>query len=96
MYTLDDTGNAARMNGAFGDVLRYSHIDKRWLYYDNGKWHYDNIGKVYIYADHVLDVMKSELKLWLEYEDGKYADAFRKHMKKNTFPCSKKSYGERI
>lgn len=91
MYTLDDTGNAARMNGAFGDVLRYSHIDKRWLYYDNGKWHYDNIGKVYIYADRVLDVMKSELKLWLEYEDGKYADAFRKHMKKTRSHAAKRA-----
>ena len=91
MYTLDDTGNAARMNGAFGDVLRYSHIDKRWLYYDNGKWHYDNIGKVYIYADRVLDVMKSELKLWLEYEDGKYADAFRKHMKKSRSHAAKRA-----
>lgn len=91
MYTLDDTGNAARMKDSFGDVLRYSHIDKRWLYYDNGKWHYDNLGKVYIYADRVLDVMKSELKLWLEYEDGKYADAFRKHMKKSRSHAAKRA-----
>lgn len=91
MYTLDDTGNAARMKDSFGDVLRYSHIDKRWLYYDNGKWHYDNLGKVYIYADYVLDVMKSELKLWLEYEDGKYADAFRKHMKKSRSHAAKRA-----
>ena len=91
MYTLDDTGNAARMNAISGHLLRYSHIDKRWLYYENGKWTYDTIGKVYVYADFVLEEMKKELKLWTEYKDGAFADDYRKHMKKTRSHSAKRA-----
>lgn len=46
MRTLDDTGNAERMKDAYGKHLRYNYTDKRWMYYKDGKWHYDDRGMV--------------------------------------------------
>ena len=82
MHTLDDTGNAQRMLDISGDLLRYCYVDKRWLYYQDGKWQYDTRGMVYVYADLVLDRMKKELSVWAQHEDGKFLDQYQKHMKR--------------
>lgn len=89
MYTLDDTGNAQRMYDLCSEILRYCYVDKRWLYYDNGKWSYDNKGIVCSYADKVLERMKEELKTWAVHEEGKFLDDFRKHLKKTRSNASK-------
>ena len=91
MYTLDDTGNAQRMYDLCGDVMRYCYTDRRWLCYQDGRWNYDTKGGVFVWADKVLESMKSELKLWAEYQDGEMLPDYQKHMKKTRSNNSKKA-----
>lgn len=91
MHTLDDTGNAQRMYDLCGDVMRYCYTDRRWLSYQDGKWQYDTKGNVFVWADRVLESMKSELKLWAEHEGGAMFEDYKKHMKKTRSNNSKKA-----
>ncbi|MDE5582391.1 MAG: toprim domain-containing protein, partial [Ruminococcus sp.] len=91
MHTLDDTGNAQRMYDLCGDVMRYCYTDRRWLCYRDGKWLYDAKGSVFVWADRVLESMKSELKLWAEYQGGEMLPDYQKHMKKTRSNNSKKA-----
>lgn len=80
-YSLDDTGNAQRLHDAFGDGLRYSYIDKKWLYYKDGKWNYDNIGYHRAVADAAVGLLERER---INYEDDNdKLKAFEKHLKKS-------------
>lgn len=80
MYRFDDTGNAERMFDSFGDILRYCYTDKKWLYYADGKWNYDNIGFHRKIADTVAVMLENDYPL---YEgDEKLEKAFQKHLKK--------------
>lgn len=91
MHTLDDTGNSQRMYDLCGDVMRYYYTDRRWLSYQDGKWLYDAKGGVFVWADRVLESMKSELKLWAEHEGGSLFEDYKKHMKKTRSNNSKKA-----
>ncbi|MDE6834030.1 MAG: hypothetical protein K2J39_07295, partial [Ruminococcus sp.] len=91
MPTLDDTGNARRMYDLCGDVMRYCYTDRRWLCYQDGKWNYDQKGGIFVWADKVLESMKSELKLWAEYEGGAMFEEYKKHMKKTRSNNSKRA-----
>lgn len=91
MHTLDDTGNAQRMYDLCGDVMRYCYTDRRWLSYQDGKWLYDAKGGVFVWADRVLESMKSELKLWAEHQGGAMFEEYKKHMKKTRSNNSKKA-----
>lgn len=81
-YSFDDTGNGERMFDYFGNILKYSYVDRRWLYYRDGKWNYDNIGEVHRIADAALTVMKKESVFFEEHEGGIYYDDFKKHLKR--------------
>lgn len=91
LYTFDDTGNAERMFDYFGSILKYSYVDKRWLYYRDGKWAYDNVGEIFRVADATLDIMKKESALWEEHEGGIYYDDYKKHLKKTRSNNMKKA-----
>ncbi len=91
MYSLDDTGNAQRMQELSGNILRYCYVDKRWLYYENGKWQYDVRGMVYVYADLVLDQMKREMQTWASHENGKFLQDYQKHMKRTRSNAAKRA-----
>lgn len=88
-YSFDDTGNGERIFDAYGNFFKYSYVDKRWLYYRDGKWHYDNIGERYRAVDAVLDLMRGESKLWEEHEGGAFFEEFKKHLKKTRFTNAK-------
>ena len=89
MHTLDDTGNAQRMNDVFGDSLRYNFTDKRWMYYTDGKWQYDDKGAVFSAADVILERMKKETAVWAEHDGGSMMNDFQKHKKKTRSHNSK-------
>lgn len=82
LYSFDDTGNAERLFDNYGNFLKYSYVDKKWLYYRDGKWNYDNIGEICRVVDSSLALMKNEDSLWAEHEGGIYYDSFKKHQKK--------------
>ena len=58
LYTFDDTGNAQRMYDTFGEKIRYSYVNKGWMYYDERKWCDDNLGIIKKLADEVIESMK--------------------------------------
>ncbi len=86
LYSFDDTGNAQRLYDAYGDILRYSYIDKRWLYYKDGKWSYDNIGFHRNIADASIELMERERIHYHEQDEREGTDLekqFMKHYKKS-------------
>lgn len=91
MHTLDDTGNAERMNDFCGNVFRYNYTDKRWMYYKNGVWLYDDRGAVFTAADVILERMKTELKSWAEHDGGSMLQDYQKHMKKTRSHSAKEN-----
>lgn len=91
LYTFDDTGNAERMFDYFGNILKYSYVDKRWLYYRDGKWTFDNVGEIFRVADAALEIMKKESTLWEEHEGGIFYDDYKKHVKKTRSNNAKKA-----
>ena len=81
LYSFDDTGNAQRLVDACGDVLKYSYVDKRWLFYKDGKWTYDNIGHHRGCADYSVYLMKNELKRYQQMDEDEGTDMEKKFMK---------------
>lgn len=81
MYKFDDTGNAQRLFENFGDILRYNYIDKRWMYYDGGKWRTDNVGFARKVADASTTILEREHVLYDEDDDLK--KAYERHLKKS-------------
>lgn len=63
-YSYDDTGNAERLKDLFGENIRYNYTSKSWMYYDGKRWRHDDIGRMKILADKVVNNMKNE-KLFL-------------------------------
>ena len=63
-YSYDDTGNAERLKDLFGDNIRFNYTSKSWMYYDGKRWRHDDIGRMKILADKVVNNMKNE-KLFL-------------------------------
>lgn len=77
-HTFDDTGNAARVVDAYGEVIRYSYVAKKWLFYDGRRWLYDFEGATRRMVDDVINNrMAQERGLY----DEDTADAFDKHLK---------------
>lgn len=68
-YDLTDTGNAHRMQDKFGNIIRYSYNQKKWLYWDGKRWCIDDSGEVKKMADVVCDEMKREA--FLEQDEEK-------------------------
>ena len=88
-YSLDDTGNSQRFFDTYGYMFRYSYTDKCWLYYADGKWHYDDYGMVNKGTDGVLERIKKEEPAWESYENGAFTRDFQKHLKKSRSHNSK-------
>lgn len=91
MRTLDDTGNAQRMNDLCGDVVKFNYTDNCFVYYTDGKWKCDNRGVVLGYADEVLERLKMELKQWTELDGGAYLQDYHKHCKKSRSNAAKRA-----
>ena len=80
-YQFDDTGNAERLFDMFGEDFRYNYTENKYLYYESGKWHFDNFGYERRIADAVVSAMEKEINLYSE--DEKIKKAFLKHCSKS-------------
>lgn len=78
LYSHDDTGNADRFIDMYGDIARYSYIDKGWYFYNGKKWSFDNSGNVKGLTEEIIKSMKLEMA-FCENEDEE--KAFQKHLK---------------
>lgn len=56
----DDTGNAERFMDNFGDLVRYSYVNKKFYAYDGAKWATDDKGIVRSLIDATNERMKHE------------------------------------
>lgn len=81
MYTFDDTGNAQRLIDLFGEMLRFCYTDKKWMYYQDGKWFTDNTGYIRQLADAATEQQGRERILFANDED--LLKAFDRHLKKS-------------
>lgn len=59
-YDMTDTGNAHRLQDKFGNIIRYSYNQKKWLYWDGKMWCIDDSGEIKKMADVICDEMKRE------------------------------------
>ncbi len=82
-YSFDDTGNAERFTDMFGEVVRYSYLNKKWLYYDGRRWCFDYTGAIRRMADEIVNTMINDLGIYLESaEDEEEAKKlFLRHVK---------------
>lgn len=90
----DDTGNADRFIDKYGEVVRYSFIDKNWLTYNGSFWEIDDTGQVHTIVDSVVDDMKHE-KLVIpansDLTEEEAAKKFSNHVKKSRSNNGKKA-----
>ena len=80
LYSFDDTGNAQRMYDTFGEKIRYSYVNKGWMYYDERKWCDDNLGIIKKLADEVIESMKNDTPP-ADLDPEEFEKAFSKHIK---------------
>lgn len=93
LRTLDDMGNAMRIIDMFGDKIRYNHVERRWMYYDERRWCYDDTGTIFRITDSVIEEMSKELQYYIN-ENGENDDltkAMEKHIKSSRSNKAKKN-----
>lgn len=88
MYTFDDTGNAERLVDTFGDRIRYSYVNKAWLYYDGRKWCFDVTGAIHRMADEIIEQMRDDEDYYVQnapesMDTDVMEKAFTSHLKKS-------------
>jgi len=94
MYSFDDTGNAERFADTFGEKIRYSFINKKWLYYDGRKWCFDMSGAIKRMADETVEEMRGDMKFYIDNAPEKVdtdeaEKSFVKHLKQSRSSKSK-------
>lgn len=93
----DDTGNADRFIDHFGNIVKYSFIDKKWRIYNSMYWETDNTGEAMKLADLVVDAMKKEkIVIGPEVDEEEAKENFRKFISKSRSTRSKKNFMEQV
>lgn len=59
-YSFDDTGNTERFLDVFGELSRFSYVNKVWYFYNGKNWEIDNGGVVRKWIDMTVDMLKNE------------------------------------
>lgn len=67
VYSFDDTGNAERFCDQYGEIIRYSYIDKGWMWYDGRKWVVDDVGMVHRLVDKTVEGMSGDFNYYMEH-----------------------------
>ena len=89
MYSFDDTGNAERLVDTFGKQIRYSYVNKSWLYYDGRKWCFDVTGAIHRMADEIVETMRDDEDYFVQNAPESWGDTeaveknFMKHLKQS-------------
>lgn len=89
LYSFDDTGNAERLVDTFGKQIRYSYVNKSWLYYDGRKWCFDVTGAIHRMADEIVETMRDDEDYFVQNAPESWGDTeaveknFMKHLKQS-------------
>lgn len=83
LYTFDDTGNAEKLVDIFGESIRYSYVNKAWMYYDGRRWCTDMSGEMKRMADETIEEMRGHLQDYIEAAEDvdDMEKQFSRHMK---------------
>ena len=91
-YSYDDTGNAERFFGIYGDAVRYNFNRKVWHFYDGKVWVVDQQGMVQKLVSDVIVKMKDEPIFVPEGEgEEEMQKVFQKHIKSSRSNKSRKN-----
>ena len=98
LRSTDDMGNALRIMDKFGGKIRYNHVEKKWMYYDERRWCYDDTGTIYRIADSAIESMNEEKKYYLAEKgpEDEITKNFEKHMKNSRSRKAKKNMVEEL
>lgn len=97
MRGWDDTGNADRFIDHFGDLARFSFIDKKWFYYNGSYWDLDLTGNVRSMVDAMVEMMKSEpVNAFGDLDLEEVEKEFGKHIKRSRSSTGKKAVVEEL
>ena len=97
LYSFDDTGNAERLVDTFGKQIRYSYVNKSWLYYDGRKWCFDVTGAIHRMADEIIETMRDDEDYFVKNAPQSWGDpdaiekSFMKHLKQSRSNRSKEA-----
>lgn len=86
IYSFDDTGNAERFCDRYGEMIRYSYINRKWMWYDGRKWLTDDIGMVCQLLDNMVNDMANDFDYYMEHIPAgtpvdEWEKSLRKHLK---------------
>lgn len=88
----DDTGNADRFMDRFGELIKYSYVDNKFLVYHDNYWQKDDKGKVRKLVDATVEDMKNEKILVAEDMDAEEVEkSWQKHIKNSRQNNKKKA-----
>ena len=59
-YTFNDSGNARKFVNMFGDRVKYNVENKAWVIWNGTFWETDGMGRIFNYADMVIESMRME------------------------------------
>lgn len=96
LYSFDDTGNAERLVDTFGERIRYSYVNKSWMYYDGRRWCFDTSGAIHRMADEIIEQMRGDMDFYVQnapqnQNTDESEKAFNKHLKQSRSNRSKDS-----
>lgn len=96
-HTWDDTGNAQRFVDRYGDVARYSYIDKAWYIYNDSFWELDQQGKLRTMIDAViLDLKHEKIVAGPEIDPDKVEEKWAKFCKDSRSNRAKKAMEDEL
>lgn len=88
----DDTGNADRFIDRFGDLIRYSYIDKKFIVYEGSVWEKDDKGRVRQLVDATVQDMKNEvIEVSGDLDAEEIEKAWQKHLSNSRNNSKKKA-----
>jgi len=88
----DDTGNAQRFVDHFGDLARYSFVDKKWYFYNGSYWEVDFKGNVRSLIDLMVeDMAKETISVSGDLDPEEAEKSFQKHIKRSRSNSGKKA-----
>lgn len=90
--SYDDTGNADRFIDRYGNLYKYSYVEKKFYIYDGTKWTLDDRGSIRKLIDEMIEDMKNEKIIHGEgISEEEAKEFFQKFYKKTRGTQSKKN-----
>lgn len=95
--SYDDTGNADRFIDRYGNLYKFSYVEKKFYIYDGTKWTLDDRGSIRKLIDEMIESMKKEKVVHNEdVTEEEAKEFFQKFYKKTRGTQSKKNITDEL